>query len=295
MVTALIGGAVADAADRRRVALLAELALAVVVAGLVANALLPHPRVWPLFAAAAATAALEGLQRPSLEALLPRVVDRDDIPAAVALSSLVSTIAFVVSLGCLQRMTVTPPAAQAERASLRGIATGWRYARSRPELMGSYLVDVNAMLFGMPLALFPAVAQRYGGPSALGVLYASPAIGAMVVSAGSGWVARVHRHGRAIALAAADRGAGIVAFGFASSLWAAVLALVVAGGADMVSGLFRSTLWNQTIPDHLRGRLAGIEMLSYSSGPALGNTEAGLVASVAGVRASAPLADAAAG
>jgi MFS family permease len=145
---------------------------------------------------------------------------------------------------------------------------------------------MNAMFFGMPNALFPQIASHLGGASALGVLYASPALGSFVVTATSGWARRVRRHGRMIAVAAGVWGLGIVILGFAASLWVAAVGLVIAGGGDMVSGLGRMTMWNQSIPDSLRGRLAGIEMLSYSSGPTLGNVEAGLLETFAGLRTS---------
>ena len=161
-----------------------------------------------------------------------------------------------------------------------------RYARSRQELMGSYLIDFNAMLFGMPNALFPAIAERLGGGRVLGLLYAAPAVGAFAASATSGWTPRVTRYGTAIILAAAAWGLAIVGFGVAASVPIASGCLVVAGFADMVSALFRMTLWNRTIPDHFRGRLAGIEQISYMSGPMLGNAEAGLVASVTSVSVS---------
>ena len=163
---------------------------------------------------------------------------------------------------------------------------GIAYARGRPELLGTYLVDINAMFFGMPMALFPAVAEGFGGASAAGLLYAAPAAGMFLATLTSGWAGRVQRHGLAVCVAAGLWGAAIVGFGLASSLWLAVLCLMAAGAADMVSGLFRMTIWNQTIPDHLRGRLAGIEMVSYTTGPLLGNAEAGLVARFFGVRVS---------
>jgi len=157
---------------------------------------------------------------------------------------------------------------------------------SRPELVGTYGVDLIAMFFGMPLALFPAFAEQFGGAGALGLLYAAPSIGSLVATVTSGWTGRVHRHGLAVIWAATGWGVGIMALGFAPNLSLAVLALAFAGGADMISGIFRGTIWNTTIPDHLRGRLAGIEQVSYSAGPLLGNLEAGVVASFAGVRAS---------
>ncbi|MHB1925626.1 MAG: MFS transporter, partial [Acidimicrobiales bacterium] len=146
--------------------------------------------------------------------------------------------------------------------------------------------DINAMFFGMPNALFPQLAARLGGASVLGVLYAAPAAGSLLVTLASGWYRRVSRQGVVIAVAAAVWGAGIIALGFSRAEWEAALALVVAGGADMVSGLGRMTMWNESIPDAIRGRLAGIEFLSYSTGPTLGNVESGVVESLAGLRAS---------
>jgi len=198
----------------------------------------------------------------------------------------VDVVSFMVSLVALSLMRALPPPAGAERPSLRGVLEGLRYARSRQELLGTYIVDIVAMLFGMPTALFPAIAARYGGPGALGLLYAAPSVGSFLANATSGWTGHVHRHGRAILIAAAVWGAAIAGFGFAGPLWLALGLLALAGAADMVSGIFRSTIWNQTIPDHLRGRLAGIELLSYSTGPLLGNVEAGAVASLFSVRVS---------
>ena len=147
---------------------------------------------------------------------------------------------------------------------------------SRQELVGTYSVDIVAMFFGMPMALFPALADELGGAGVLGLLYAAPAVGRALATLTSGWTARVHRHGLAVML----RGRGVGARRSSSSaspraLRSRCAGLVIAGGADMVSGIFRGTIWNQTIPDRLRGRLAGIEQVSYSTGPLLGNVEAG--------------------
>jgi MFS family permease len=314
LATAFLGGALADAVDRRRMVQVTELALAGASCVLLANALLPTSRLSLLFVVAALMAALDGLQRPSLEALEPRLVARDELPAAGAISSLVVTAGmiggpalgggliataglpatygfdiatFAVSLAALRVMRAVPPPPDAERPTLRSIAEGFRYARGRPELLGTYGIDMVAMFFGMPNALFPAFAAKLGGGAGLlGLLYAAPAAGAMLATATSGWVARVRRHGAAVSVAAVGWGVGIVVLGLAPGVAVALVGLVVAGFADMVSGIFRGTIWNQTIPDRLRGRLAGIEQVSYSSGPLLGNVEAGAVASLAGVRAS---------
>jgi MFS family permease len=313
LALAFLGGALADAHDRRRMVQLSELSLAVISAILVGNALLPHPQVWVLYMAASAFAGLDAIQRPSLDALLPRLVERDELTAAGALSSLrtnvgmimgpaagglliaavglagtygVDVATFVFSLVTLWLMRAVPPPPDAERPSVRRVVEGLRYARSRPELMGTYLIDMVAMFFGMPNALFPALAARYGGPGVLGLLYSAPAVGSFLTIVTSGWTNRVHRHGRAVVLAALGWGVAIVLVGLSPTLLPALVFLAMAGGADMISGIFRSVMWNQTIPDSLRGRLASIELVSYSSGPTLGNVEAGAVASLFGVRAS---------
>ena len=307
LATAFVGGALADAVDRRRMVFLTEAALLVGSLLLAGNSLLPHPSVAVLFVAVGLVGAFDALQRPSLDALLPRLVPREELVAAGALNIfrgtigmiagpavggllvatvglgptyLVDVASFAISLVLLQQVKAVPPPPDAARPSLQGALEGIRYARSRPELMGTYLVDINAMFFGMPNALFPALAASLGGAGVLGLLYSAPAVGALVASTTSGWTLRIHRHGLAVLWAAGVWGLAIVAFGVCEGLPLALLALAVAGGADMVSGLFRSTIWNTTIPDALRGRLAGIELLSYSSGPTLGNVEAGAVAAL---------------
>jgi MFS family permease len=313
LLLSTVGGVLADAFDRRRLVRLAEAGSAVVAGVLVVNAVLPDPRIWVLYACAALMAAFMAVRRPPLDALVPRLVERDELKAASALQFVgqngasiggpalagvliaaaglgatyaVDVASFAVSLVALSVMRTPPPAADAEPPSLRAIADGVRYARSRPELVGTYLIDMNAMFFGMPMALFPAIARRYGGAEVLGLLFAAPAVGSVAVALTSGWARHVHRHGRAIVYAAGAWGVAIVGFGFADALWLALLCLAVAGGMDAASGIFRTTIWNETIPDRVRGRLAGIEMISWSSGPLLGNVEAGLVATLAGVRAS---------
>jgi len=310
---AFLGGALADANDRRRMVLLAEAGAAITSALLLVNALLPAPHLWAIYLVAAAQGGLFAIMRPSLDAMVPRLVPAEEITAAGALNSLRGTVAMVggpalagvliaaaglpatygvdvtglaVSLAALAMMRAVPPPAGAERPSLRRVAEGVRYARSRPDLLGTYLVDMTAMFFGMPEALFPAVAAGLGGPRVLGLLYSMPAVGALVATATSGWTGRVHRHGWGVILAATAWGLAIVGFGLAASLPLALLGLGAAGAADAVSGIFRGAIWNRTIPDTLRGRLASIELLSYSSGPLLGNAESGVVAALASVRAS---------
>lgn len=313
LVLALVGGALADARDRRRMAQWTEIGLAGLSGLLLVNALLPHPALWILYAVQATGSGLDALQRPSLAALLPRLVDREELPAAGALGELqdnagrvagpavagiliallglpatyaIDIATFVISLVALNAMHAVPAPPDAERPSLRRIVEGLRYARGRPDLLGTYFVDMVALFFGMPLALFPAVATRFGGPGILGLLYAGPSAGEFLVVLSGGWMGRVHRHGMAIILAAAAWGGAVIGFGLAPSLPIALIFLALAGGADQISGIFRGAIWNQTIPDSLRGRLAGIELISYASGPALGDVEAGAVATAFGVETS---------
>jgi MFS family permease len=305
IVLALVGGALADAFDRRRLVQIAEVGAAIVAGALLVNAALPDPHLWVLYVCSALLAAFTAMRRPPLDALIPRLVARDELKAASALQFgfhnmaslagpalagvLIAAAGLTATYGVdvvLNAMRTPPPPPDAEAPSWRTIREGLRYATSRQDLVGTYLVDMNAMFFGMPMALFPAIAKGYGGPEVLGLLYAAPSAGSVVVTLTSGWSARVHRHGRAVAFGAALWGVAIVGFGFANALWLAVACLVVAGAMDTVSGIFRSAIWNETIPDHLRGRLAGVEMISWSSGPLLGDAEAGVLAALAGVRAS---------
>jgi MFS family permease len=307
-----IGGAVADYVDRRLMVRLTEAALAAGSIVLIINALLPRPQVWVLFACALLFAALTALQRPSLEALIPRIVKADQMPAVAGLQAFRGSVAmvggpalggvlvvtfgpalaftvdlstFLLSLIALTLMQAVPPPPDADRPGIKSIVEGLRYAGRRQELLGTYLVDMTAMFFGMPMALFPAIAESYGGAS-VGLLYAAPAAGSLVMSLMLGWTRRIQRHGLAVGIAAACWGFAIIGFGLAGRLWLALLCLAFAGASDMISGVFRMIIWNQTIPDHLRGRLAGIELISYHTGPMLGNAESGIVASLFSIRTS---------
>lgn len=305
LVAALFGGALADAFDRKRLLVYSELGLSLLALAMMVNALLPKPSVALLFVASACMSALNGLHRPALEAMTPRLVGPEDLPSISALNSLRSTtgmiagpavaglliarlglaatyaldiVTFAISVAAIWR--IDAPFSKRDDAStgVSSIVEGLRYAYSRPELMGTYIVDIVAMTFAMPMALFPSMGMRWGGAQAAGWLYSAMSIGSMVMTLFSGWASRVRRQGAMVVWSAAAWGVAIAALGFAPSLAVAVVCLAFAGAADMVSGLFRGAIWNETIPDKLRGRLAGVEMISYMTGPLIGNARAGGVA-----------------
>lgn len=313
LATAMLGGTLADRVDRRRMIALCELALALVTAGLLLNALQPEPQLWALYAAAAAMSAIEGLQRPSLDALIPQLLPPDQLSAGAALNSIrmgigftvapalagltiagfgvpmayaIDLLTFLASLWALSLFNVQPPAPDEEKLTLNSVRQGIRYATSRRDLLGTYVIDFGAMVFGTPIALFPQIADEFGGPGTLGLLYTAPAVGTLLVSVSSGWANRFYRRGRVIVVSAALWGVSMACLGLAESLWVALLVLCVGGALDGVSMVFRSTMWNESIPDRYRGRLAGLELVSVSTGPAIGNTEAGAVASAFNLRTS---------
>ncbi|MCM2579359.1 MFS transporter [Streptomyces sp. MTZ3.1] len=313
IVFGLYGGALADAMDQRNLILRTEAGLGLLAVILLVNTLLPDPVVWPLYLVAGLASALTGMQRPALNAIVPRVVPHDLLAPAAALNALrwqVGAIAgpslagviiayaglpwayaldvgtFLASLTLVVGMAPSPASHGASKPSLRGIVEGGRYAWSRKELLGTYAVDLAAMFFAYPVAIFPFLADDLDAPWALGLMYAAGSAGSLVVSLTSGWTSRMHRHGRMVVTAAAGWGLAMACAGWVDNVWLVLLFLAVAGGSDMVSGIFRSAMWNQTIPDELRGRLAGIEVLSYSVGPQLGQVRAGAMASLTHVRVS---------
>ncbi|MFD0020317.1 MFS transporter [Streptomyces sp. NPDC058382] len=311
VVFGLYGGALADAVDRRKVIVWTEAGLGLVAAVLLVNALLPHPMLWPLYVAAAGVAALAGLQRPALDSLLARIVPHDQLAAAAALNALrwqtgaiagpalaglvvayagnvpayaTTVVCLLVSVLMCRRLSPVPPVEHADRPSWRGIAEGARYAWSRPVLLGTYAIDMAAMFFAFPNTIFPFLADDLDAEWALGLMYAAGAVGSLAVSLTSGWVSRTQRHGLLVVFGATGWGVAIAAAGWTSNIWLVLVCLALAGSGDMLSGLGRSTIWNQTIPDRLRGRLAGIEVLSYSAGPQLGQVRAGAMAGWTGAR-----------
>ena len=312
VVFGLYGGALADRVDRRRMVLWTEAGAGAIALVLFGNSLLPRPNVVVIAIAAFAFAAVDSLQRPSLDAMTPRIVARDHLAAAGTLLSAKGTIAsiagpaiggllltaggasaayaadavtFVISLMILVRLPSVRVAEPVARA-LHGLAQGVAYLRRRPDIQGTYFIDLIAMAFAFPLALYPFWAADLAAPWALGLLYSAGAVGGLAVTATGGWMSRVQRPGRAIVLAALAWGAAIAAAGLSSSLWLSVAFLALAGAADMTSGVFRTLIWNLTIPDALRGRMAGLELLSYSAGPLIGQLRSTGMAQVIGLRRS---------
>jgi MFS family permease len=306
IVFGLYGGVLADRFDRRALMRWCEPGLALCGLLLLVNALLRHPLLWPLYVVAALMMALASLQRPAFEAATPRIVPRAQLTAAAAILSLstnasvllgsslggvlavapgpwlvyaLDAAGFAISFALLSRGVPPLPAASGDDGSedqelsvsngplLREILVGLRYAVGRKDLLGSYLADLSAMVFAYPNAMLPFLAVILHAPWSTGLMFAAPSAGALVVSAAS-W------------------GLAMAMVGLAPSVWVALAFLAVAGGADECSGVFRDAMWKQSIPDHLRGRMAGIELLSYAAGPPTGQLRSGAVAAVAGPRFS---------
>jgi MFS family permease len=307
VIFGLYGGVLADALDRKKLIWVTEAMSLVFTGALLVNSLLDSPSLILIYIVSGLFAATSGLRQPAMQAALPRLVDHEDMPAAAALMSLrwqtgviigpalggvlISTYSvavgygadiatFVISLVLIAMMKKIPPSQEAQKPSLAGLIDGIKYAFSRKDLLGTYMIDLAAMFFAMPTALIPFWADQLNAPWALGLLYASMTIGSIIVTLTSGWIKNVHFYGRAIMWAAIGWGVAIALSGATNSLWLVLLFLTLAGASDMVSALFRSAMWNQTIPDNFRGRLAGIELLSYSLGPLAGQMRAASMAAV---------------
>ena len=313
IIFGLYGGVLADKVDRRKMILYTEIALALMTFSLFINSQLDNPSLIWIYFVAGTFAALDGLQRPSADAILPRLVGHDDLPAASALMSLrwqtgviagpalagillatagtgtaylVDVATFVISILFVLRVKSVKPFEKNLAPTISAMREGIKYAASRKDLMGTYLVDLAAMFFAMPTALFPFWADQLDANWALGLFYAAGTIGSVIVTLTSGWIKNYHHHGRAVFLAAIGWGAAITLAGTTDSLFLIIFFLALAGASDMVSALFRGAIWNQSIPDELRGRLAGIELLSYSVGPLGGQMRAGTFAAVTNLRTS---------
>ena len=311
----LVGGAFADALDRRTVVLVTETGLALVSGLFLLNALLPSPHVWALFVLQSLAVAVYSFGRPALASLAPRLVPDEELAAANSLSSVYSSLSsvagpaaggliianagvpwtfgidaatYAASLLVIWWLPKLPPLEEVDRPSFRSIVDGFRFLRGRQALIGIFAIDTNAMVFGMPSALFPAIAlhRLHGTAATVGYLYAAPYAGALACSLLSGWCSHVRRMGLGITVMACLWGASIAGFGFMTSLWPALLLLALAGGADFYSAVLRSTMLLRSTPDHLRGRLLGIEFMQVASAPSLGDLEAGVLASLTSLRFS---------
>jgi MFS family permease len=313
IVFGLYGGVLADYLDRKKMIWFTEFGTLIATSILLINSLQEKPSVILIFVIAAIFAALSGLKRPSQDAILPRLVNHDDLPSASALMSLrwqfggivgpsvggiiiasygagaayfIDCLTFVISLALIWQVKSVPPLDKSTPPSMAGLMEGLNYAFKRKDLLGTYVVDLAAMFLAMPMALFPFWADEIGAPYALGFFYSSITFGAVLVTLLSGWMRNYPHHGRAVIIGALGWGVAIVAAGSSNSLVLVITCLVIAGAFDQVSALFRGFIWNQSIPDELRGRLAGIEMLSYLLGPLGGQARAGGMAAMSSLRTS---------
>lgn len=303
----LLGGSAVDAMDRRRLLMAAQVLMAGCSAGLAVNADL-GTALWPLFVLPALAAGFSGLDSAGRNAIMPNMVRRSEVSTANAIFQVLFQLGLVAgpalaglllagagvrfvywmdvaSFGAalLAVFLISPQPSAGEaghRPGLRSILEGLGFVRGRQAIQGAYLIDINAMVFGMPRALFPALATTLfgGGASTLGFLYAAPGAGALAGALTTGWVGRVQRQGRAVIVAVIAWGAAITAFGLVPWLPAALALLAAAGWADVISAVFRSTIIQLAVPDALRGRLAGLQIAVVTGGPRIGDLESGAVA-----------------
>jgi MFS family permease len=316
IVFSLVGGAIADAVDRRKLLLAANVCLAATSAGLAANAMRGDAAaLWPIYVLTGLSAGFSGVELPTRGAATPNLVRLELLPAAAALNQImiqtgqvigpaaagpligrfgmaaaywVDVATFGAAIIATLLIRPLPPQGGGTRAGVASIREGLSFLRGRRVLQSTFVVDINAMVFGMPRALFPALADQvfHGGAGTVGLLYAAPGAGALVASVASGWVGGVRRQGRAVLLAVAGWGIAIALFGLTSSLPIAFALLAVAGAADVVSAVFRNTILQVTVPDALRGRLSAVHIAVVTGGPRLGDVEAGGVAALTTPRIS---------
>ena len=296
----LYAGSIADAVDRRLLAIVASSGSWAVSLVLAAQAFLGNTHVWVIYLCIAVQAACFATSSPARNAMIPRLLPIDLLPAAGALNAAsfnlgftvgpllgavliswggfevaytVDALTFTATLYALFRLPAMPPTPGSPRAGLRSVRDGLGFLRRSPNLRMTFVLDLCAMVFAHPRALFPALAYKFygGGATIVGVLQAAPAVGALVAFVVSGWVSRVRLHGVAIVLSILVYGAAIGAVGLAGALWAGVLFLAVAGAADSVSSAFRNTVLQVAAPDELRGRLQGVFIVVVAGGPRAGD------------------------
>jgi MFS family permease len=309
-----LGGALADAMDRKRLLIVTEAVGGLCAAGLALNATLGDPRLWIIYTLTAVMAAVYALGSPAQRSATPLLVPRESLTAAAAVNNsyhnfaaivgpavagvsiaaiglattyVIDALSFFGAIALIGRMAPMPSSPDADKVTMRSVLDGIRFLKHRPVLQGSFIVDINAMVFGMPEALFPAFADALGaGPRVLGLMYAAPSVGALVASLTSGWTRQVRRQGLVVYVAVVGWGAALVVFGTSDALWLTLLALIAAGAADMISGIFRTTILQTAAPPQMLGRLHGVELAVVAGGPSIGNLEAGALASLTSVRFS---------
>ena len=317
IVFGLLGGAIADAMDRRKLMLVTSAGAAVTSALLAGQALLPGGGhlvlLWLLTAFVSGFAAVN---QPTRSAVIPAIVGPAGVPAANALAMtvrqtgvivgpllagvligmgelfltyVVDALGFLVATVLLRGLPTLPPGGVVGplrlRAAVRGVGEGFGFLRTQPVLLMTFVVDIIAMTFAWPNAVFPELSEtRYAeSPNSLGWLFAGVSIGALVSGLTSGWVSRVDRQGAVVLAAIAVWGVAIIGFGVAPTLWLAVLCLAVAGAGDMVSAVLRSSMLQLAAPDDMRGRMQGVFIVVVAGGPRLGDLRAGAIASAASV------------
>ncbi len=311
LLFSLVGGALTDAVDKRRLLLAVTAAALACSAALMFNASLDHPQLWLLYVLGAATSATFAVTFPVTRSLLPLLVEDELRPAAFALQSTYGsfgmmagpaigglligafglTAAYAVDVGTyviafivFAGIAAAPPVDSAERASVASILVGLRFLRGHSVVLSTFAIDLLAMVFAMPRALFPALTERLGGgPALYGLLLSSVAAGAFLASISSGWTTHVVRQGRAVIVAVTVWGVAIAAAGLVRAPWFVLVMFAIAGGADMFWGVYRSAIAAAVTPDDLRGRVSGVELAVYAGGPVLGDIEAGVVGGLAGV------------
>lgn len=315
LTISLLGGALADAVDRRRLLVLSQGVLVVSALGFLWNSLLESPRVWVLFVLVAVNAAVSAIDSPARAALVPGLVGPRLLPSALALNQMLGNVAkavvpavaglliatvgyglnyaaqavmFLIGLALVRQVPNVAIEGGGRKIDVSSIVEGFRYLKSKRLIQTALLMDLNAMVFGMPTALFPAIGtELYGGSAfAVGLLYAAPGMGALLAAVTSGWVTSVRRQGLAVVVAIIGWGIAIAIFGFSSSLPISLVMLAFAGAADVISAIFRGSILQLSIPDPLRGRLSSIHLAVVSGGPRLGDLEAGVVAALTSVRVS---------
>ena len=313
IVFSLLGGTYADRINRKKLLITSELLMVVVMMIFSWNATRDVPSVALIFVLMAILQALNGFHRPAMEAITQQIIQKKDYPQAGALASfrhsltaiigptigglvmagygiadayMIDAVTFLVAIFCLIKMTKIPDAELSKKTPLEDMKEGFAFAISRPELIGTYLIDIVAMAFAYPLALYPAMSEKWGGAQVAGWLFSAMSVGALLATLFSGWANKVNLRGRGVIIAATLWGVFIVGSGYSTNLTWILIFLGMAGAADMFSALFRKVIWNETIPNNMRGRLSGIEMISYMIGPLIGNARAGYVAAKTSVHVS---------